>query len=58
MRRIIFLPIALVLLAGLLVVPLIIFVTPVATWAFLILSLFGLAAIHSYMYRLFKDLLG
>ncbi len=58
MRRIAFLPIALGGLAGLVIVPLIMFVPTVAGYIFILVSLFGIAVIHSYMYRLYKELLG
>lgn len=58
MRRIILMPVLLVLMTAIVVVPLIIFAAPLAAWVFLAVSFFGLAAIHSYLYGLFKELLG
>lgn len=57
MRKILALPILLLLCGGIIMVPLIIFVTPVAEWAFFILNMAVLAVIHSYMYTLYRELL-
>ncbi len=56
-RKIIFLPIALFLLAAIIIIPLIMFATPVAPWAFIIMSMLFLAVIHSYLYGLYRALL-
>ena len=57
MRKIIFLPIFLFLSAIILIVPLIFFAPIVASVTFLLTSMFGLPVIHSYMYRLYRELL-
>lgn len=57
MRKIIFLPVALIVLAALIVIPLVIFVTPLATWAFFAFNMVAIAIIHSYMYALYRSLL-
>jgi len=57
MRKIIFLPIALVVLSALLIVPIIFVFTSLAGWLFFIMTLIGLAIIHSYMYSLYRELL-
>ncbi|HSX33686.1 MAG TPA: hypothetical protein VLF91_05115 [Candidatus Saccharimonadales bacterium] len=57
LRKILFLPLALVLLIGLVVVPLIWFVTPAAAWAFLVLLTLCLPYVHSYLYSLYRALL-
>ena len=57
MRKIVFLPFALIVLAGLIVIPLIMFATPVATWTFYMLSMAVIAVVHSYMYALYRSLL-
>lgn len=56
-RKILFLPAALIVLAGIIVIPLIMFATPLATWMFLVLSIAVIAVIHSYMYALYRALL-
>jgi len=57
LRKLIFLPIALVVLAAVIMVPAIIFLTTVAEWLYFILTIIGLAVIHSYMYALYRELL-
>lgn len=57
MRKVLFLPLALLIMGALVVMPLIIFVTPLAEWVFFILTMLSLAVIHSYMYNLYRKLL-
>ncbi len=57
LRKILFLPLALIILAAAVLVPLIIIYTPSAEWVYFALSLFGLAIVHSYMYGLYRELL-
>lgn len=57
MRKVIFLPIVLVAFAAILVVPLVLFATPVAPWVFFLLSMMLLPAVHSYMYALYRSML-
>lgn len=57
MRKILFLPLALALLAAILVVPVILFATAAAGWVFFLLTMLILPAIHSYMYALYRSLL-
>ena len=57
MRKLVFLPIALFVLAAVILIPLIIFATWIAPWAFFVMSMLILAAIHSYMYTLYRSLL-
>jgi hypothetical protein len=57
MRKVIFLPIALLVLGGLLLVPLIFFFAAAAGWVFFLFSMLTLAIIHSYMYGLYRSLI-
>jgi hypothetical protein len=57
MRKVLFLPVVLLLLGALVMVPLIIFITPVAEWVYFGLSMAVLAIIHSYIYNLYRELL-
>lgn len=57
LRKIIFLPIALLIASAVLMVPLIILLTGAAQWVFLLLSMFVLVLVHSYMYSLYRELL-
>ncbi len=57
LRKILFLPLALIVLVGLVMVPLIMFVTPLVGWVFFLLMALCLAITHSYMYRMYRSLL-
>lgn len=57
MRKVLFLPLATVVLAGALMVPLIVLVTPVAAWVFFALTMLLIPVVHSYMYTLYRAML-
>ncbi len=57
LRKILCLPIILLVTAAIIMVPIIIWLTPLAQWVFFILTMFALLAIHSYMYTLYRELL-
>jgi hypothetical protein len=57
MRKVVFLPITILVLAAIIMIPLIMFLTPAAEWIFFGLSMLGLAIVHSYMYSLYRELL-
>jgi hypothetical protein len=57
MRKVIFLPFALLVLAGLVSIPVILFLAPLAEAVFFIASMFGVAITHAYMYTLYRELL-
>lgn len=57
LRKIIFLPFFILLLFAIIIIPLIIFATPLAQWAFFILSVTTLTLVHSYLYTLYRELL-
>lgn len=57
MRKVLFLPLAILVLAAVLIVPLILFVTPAAEAAFMLYSMVALAIAHSYLYALYRELL-
>ena len=56
-RKIIFLPFVLLILAAVIEIPLILLLTPVATWTFFIISMLALPLIHGYLYTLYRELL-
>lgn len=58
MRKVMFLPVALLILAAAIVIPIIIISPAIAEWVFFILSMLGLAIVHSYFYQLYRELLG
>jgi hypothetical protein len=57
MRKLIFLPIFLLVTGAVLIIPLIYFAPVLATITFLLTSMFGLPIIHGYIYRLYRELL-
>ena len=57
MRKVLFLPLSLVVIGGLLLIPIIIFLTPIAEWVYFGLTMMSLAFIHSYIYTLYRELL-
>jgi hypothetical protein len=56
-RKIIFLPIVLILLAAIVGVPLIFFAAPLALWVFFALGVIALPVVHSYLYNLYRGML-
>lgn len=57
MRKLLFLPVALLVVAGIIVIPVILVAPAVAEWLFFFLSMVGLAVLHSYLYTLYRELL-
>lgn len=57
LRKIISLPVILLLISAVIMVPIIIVLTPLAQWVFFLLTMFSLAAVHAYMYTLYRALL-
>jgi hypothetical protein len=57
LRKIFWLPLILFIGAGLIMLPLIAWSPALAQWIFFILTTFGLIAIHTYMYCLYRELL-
>ena len=57
MRKILFLPIVLILLAAAVMLPAVLFITSFAAWVFFLFGMVALALFHSYMYALYRTLL-
>ncbi len=57
LRKILALPVILVIVAAIIMLPIILIITPVAQWVFFLLTMFALVAVHSYMYILYRELL-
>lgn len=57
MRKVLFLPLAMLVIAAAIVVPLIVFATPVAAWVFLLLTMLLIPVTHSYLYALYRAML-
>lgn len=57
LRKILCLPVVLLVVAAIIMVPIIIWLTPLAQWVFFLLTMSALAAVHAYMYSLYRELL-
>ena len=57
LRKFLFLIVVLVVLAAIIMLPVILFLTPVAEWLFYLLTFIGIAVIHAYLYTLYRHLL-
>lgn len=57
MRKVLFLPVALILLAGIIMLPLLVFVTQVAEAVFFMLTMVGWLVAVTYLYTLYRELL-
>lgn len=55
--RLVSLPVILLAFAAVIMVPIIIVLTFLAQWVFLVLTMFSLVAVHAYMYTLYRELL-
>jgi hypothetical protein len=56
-RKLLFLPVALIALTAVIVTPLIIFAAPIAPWVFFGLSTLLLPVVHAYLYSLYRSML-
>lgn len=56
-RKVVFLPLALLLTTALIIIPLILVAVWSVEWVFFILTMLSLAIVHSYMYSLYRKLL-
>jgi hypothetical protein len=56
-RKVLFLPLALIVIMAVITIPFIMLVTPVAPWLFFILSTMVLVVVHGYLYALYKAML-
>jgi hypothetical protein len=57
LRKILFLPLLLLLLTALIMLPIILVLPSLAPWVLFILTMAGLVGIHGYMYTLYRELL-
>ncbi|HSX53624.1 MAG TPA: hypothetical protein VLF90_04685 [Patescibacteria group bacterium] len=57
LRKILFLPLALLVVGAIIMIPLILFITPLAQWVFFAMSMVVLVLVHSYMYTLYRELI-
>lgn len=57
LRKLVFLPVALFVVAAAIMIPIILLLTPMAPWMFFLLSMIGLVVVHGYMYSLYRELI-
>lgn len=56
-RKLLFLPLVLVVVSGIIVLPFILLSPGLAGWVYVVISMFGLTVIHAYMYNLYREML-
>lgn len=57
MRKILLLPIIFMIVASVVMIPVILFLSPAAPWVFFALTMLTIAVTHSYIYTLYRELL-
>jgi hypothetical protein len=58
LRKLLFLPVALFIVAVVIMLPIILVAAPLAQWLFFLLTMCSLIAVHAYMYSVYRELLG
>lgn len=57
LRKLLWLPLLLLIVAAIVMLPVIIWLTPAAQWIFFVLTMLAVAAAHSYIYNLYRELI-
>lgn len=57
LRKVLALPVILLVVAAVIMLPIIIVLTPLAQYVFFLLTMFALVGVHAYMYTLYRELL-
>jgi hypothetical protein len=57
LRKLLCLPVILLIAAAIVMVPIIIWLTPLSQWVFFVLTMFALLAVHTYAYTLYREML-
>jgi hypothetical protein len=57
LRKILVLPVILLIVAAVIMLPVILVVTPAAQWVFYLLTMFATIVVHTYLYILYRELL-
>jgi hypothetical protein len=57
LRKVLWLLLLLLIASAIIMLPIIVWLTPLAQWIFFLLTVFGLAAAHAYLYTLYRELL-
>lgn len=56
-RKVLFLPICLILIGALIMIPILLYVTIIAQWVFIFLTMAGVVVAHGYIYKLYRELM-
>lgn len=56
-RKFIFLPFSFLIMGAVIMIPILLYLTAIAQWIFIFLTMAGLVIAHGYMYRLYRDLM-
>ncbi len=56
-RKFIFLPFSFLIMGAVIMIPILLYLTAVAQWIFIFLTMAGLVIAHGYMYRLYRELI-
>lgn len=57
LRKLLFLPFAMMLLTLVIMLPVLLWLTPLASWVFFALSMLGIVVVHAYLYTLYRELI-
>lgn len=57
LRKLLFLPLVLIVVGLIILLPIILWLTPLAEWVFLVLSLACVPVVHAYIYSLYRELI-
>lgn len=57
MRKVLFLPVIILIIGAAIMLPIIIFMAPAAEWVFVMLTSLAIVVIHGYLYTLYRELL-
>ena len=55
--KLLFLPLALIVCAGVIMIPLSLLLTPIAPYVFFVLTIVAIGLVHSYMYAVYRELI-
>lgn len=57
MRKVLFLPFVLLIMAAIILIPVIMFALPIAGWIFFLYMMVALTLVHGYMFKLYRELI-
>ena len=57
MRKLLFLPLLLMIITAIVMFPVLFWITPLTPWVFYVLTILSLTAVHAYVYTLYRELI-